>query len=333
MAELQHPAVVRVIEQNGSDGGYQYFVMVFVPGGNFHQAILGKVIPADKVLSIIERIGDALALAHSKGIIHRDIKPSNILLDAMANPLLADFDLVGAADTTGGTRTGAMGTALYAAPECLDRPQDADARADVYGLGMTAVFGLNGADLPFSFMRKPDAIFERLPCAQPVVDVLRRATSWELNERHQNAGEFLQALKNAHLGGRRTTETTKEADDHKHSRIQTEDLLASHVFFEKDMPTRLQQMPMLAKDINSVIHFSFIGEGGGVWTLDLTKESDWVAKGAWGIPAMTITVSHEDFMKIRQKKLNPQMAAMQGKLKFEPMDMGLAMKLAKLISW
>jgi putative sterol carrier protein len=65
--------------------------------------------------------------------------------------------------------------------------------------------------------------------------------------------------------------------------------------------------------------------------LDLTKSADWVSKGASGEPKMTITVSNEDFVKIRQKTLNAQMAAMQGKLKFKPMDMGLAMKLAKLL--
>ena len=101
---------------------------------------------------------------------------------------------------------------------------------------------------------------------------------------------------------------------------------------EKDIPATLQQKPELAKDINSVIHFNVTGSNGGTWTVDLTKESDWVAAGAQGTPKMTITVSDEDFVKIRTKQLNAQMAAMQGKLKFKPMDMGLAMKLAKLLA-
>ena len=65
--------------------------------------------------------------------------------------------------------------------------------------------------------------------------------------------------------------------------------------------------------------------------MDLTKAADWVSTGATGTPKMTITVSGEDFVKIREKQLNAQMAAMQGKLKFKPMDMGLAMKLGKLL--
>ncbi|HYO56080.1 SCP2 sterol-binding domain-containing protein [Archangium sp.] len=100
---------------------------------------------------------------------------------------------------------------------------------------------------------------------------------------------------------------------------------------EKDIPATLQQKPELAKDINSVIHFNITGDNGGTWTLDCTRSDNWVTKGAEGSPKMTVTVSNEDFVKIRAKQLNAQMAAMQGKLKFKPMDMGLAMKLAKLL--
>src|SRR5512141_1544837 len=92
---------------------------------------------------------------------------------------------------------------------------------------------------------------------------------------------------------------------------------------ETEIPNLLKQKPDLAKEINAVIHFNVTGEGGGSWTLDCTKASDWVTAGANGTPKMTITVSNDDFVKIREKKLNAQMAAMQGKLKFKPMDMGL----------
>ncbi|WP_224245196.1 SCP2 sterol-binding domain-containing protein [Hyalangium gracile] len=101
---------------------------------------------------------------------------------------------------------------------------------------------------------------------------------------------------------------------------------------ETEIPGVLKQKPELAKDINAIIHFNITGDTGGTWTLDLTKDSDWVSTGANGTAKMAITCSGEDFVKIRQKQLNPQMAAMQGKLKFKPMDMGLAMKLAKLLS-
>lgn len=55
-----------------------------------------------------------------------------------------------------------------------------------------------------------------------------------------------------------------------------------------------------------------------------------MSAGFAGTPKRTISVSADDSVKINQKQLNPQMAAMQGKLKFRPMDMGLAMQLSKL---
>ena len=86
------------------------------------------------------------------------------------------------------------------------------------------------------------------------------------------------------------------------------------------------------KYINAIIHFDIAGDGGGKWTLDTTKSEGWVSEGLNGASKMTVTVSNDDFVKITEKKLNAQMAAMQGKLKFKPMDMGLAMKLGTLLS-
>jgi putative sterol carrier protein len=100
---------------------------------------------------------------------------------------------------------------------------------------------------------------------------------------------------------------------------------------ETEIPKRLTDKPELAKDINAVVHFSISGDGGGDWTLDCTKSEGWVAAGKNGESKMTIMVAAADFEKIVNKQMNAQMAAMQGKLKFKPMDMALAMKLAKLI--
>jgi putative sterol carrier protein len=101
---------------------------------------------------------------------------------------------------------------------------------------------------------------------------------------------------------------------------------------ETEIPNLLKSKPDLAKEINALLHFVVTGDQGGTWTIDLTKAADWVQTGAQGTPKMTITVSGDDLVKIRAKQLNAQMAAMSGKLKFKPMDMGLAMKLGKLFS-
>jgi len=101
---------------------------------------------------------------------------------------------------------------------------------------------------------------------------------------------------------------------------------------EKQIPELLKSKPELIKEINAILHFAITGDQGGTWTVDLTKDSDWVQTGAQGTPKMTITVSGDDLVKMRQKQLNPTMAFSAGKLKLKPMDMGLAMKLGKLLS-
>ncbi|WP_437993585.1 protein kinase domain-containing protein [Sorangium sp. So ce145] len=202
MAQLRHPGVVRVLKPYGEDDGYYYFVMELVAGGDLRQAVLGGRVRSDNVIEIICRIGDALAEAHAHGIVHRDIKPANVLVDTSGQVKLTDFDLVAGAHTTGGTRTGALGTFLYAAPELLHRPQDADARSDVYGLGMTAIFCLHGSELPHWVVRDPNKIIRRLRTSAAVKSVLLRATDWTKEQRFANARELCLALMNCMVSGK-----------------------------------------------------------------------------------------------------------------------------------
>ncbi|KYF90367.1 hypothetical protein BE20_17875 [Sorangium cellulosum] len=79
MARLGHESVVRVLCEQGEDGGFLYFVMEFMTGGDLHHAVIkGEVVPK-RAIRIILSIGEALSEAHAKGIVHRDVKPANIL--------------------------------------------------------------------------------------------------------------------------------------------------------------------------------------------------------------------------------------------------------------
>jgi WD40 repeat protein/serine/threonine protein kinase len=87
----------------------------------------------------IARVGlqaaQALAYAHARGVLHRDVKPSNLLLDDSGVVWVTDFGLAKAEDD-GLTQSGdLLGTLRYMAPERFGGA--CDARADVYGLGLT----------------------------------------------------------------------------------------------------------------------------------------------------------------------------------------------------
>jgi putative sterol carrier protein len=83
-----------------------------------------------------------------------------------------------------------------------------------------------------------------------------------------------------------------------------------------------------AKKLNSIYQFKIANEGD--WSVDLTKEADWVAEGVNPNAKCTITVGGKEWVDILNGKLNPQMAFMSNKLKVQG-DMGLAMKLQTLI--
>ncbi len=196
MSELQHPAIVQVLEPYGDENGRYYFVMEYLPDGTLHDAVQDQEVTGERALRLLMQIGQALHFAHTRGLVHRDVKPSNVIIDG-ERAKLTDFDLVRETDLTGGTRTGAMGTFIYAAPEVMSRPQDADARADIYGLGMTAVFALFGGDLAMDVIRDADRFIDHLPCNPGIQDVLKKAVAWDRNDRFTTAAEFVAALERA----------------------------------------------------------------------------------------------------------------------------------------
>ncbi len=89
------------------------------------------------VARIGQQVAEALAYAHSQGVLHRDIKPSNLLLDLRGTVWVADFGLAkAAADGDDLTHTGdIVGTLRYMAPERFQGRSDG--RSDVYSLGLT----------------------------------------------------------------------------------------------------------------------------------------------------------------------------------------------------
>jgi formylglycine-generating enzyme required for sulfatase activity len=200
MQRLTHPNIVRVLAPHREDKGYHYFVMEYIRGGTFAQAVTGGSLSAEQRIQVILQVGDALAFAHENGVVHRDVSPDNILLGGPGGAVrLTDFDLVLLDDSTGGTRTAAhLGKPVYAAPECQESAGAADARCDVYSLAMTAVFALYGKKLPaLTLMWNREKFFQDLDCPPEVKVVLIRAARSDRDERFASMKAFCDALRQA----------------------------------------------------------------------------------------------------------------------------------------
>jgi hypothetical protein len=208
IASLDHPAVVPV-HDFGSDHGRPFLVMRLMNGGTLADRLArGPLAPAE-TLAILQRICAALEEAHRRDLVHRDLKPSNILFDQYNHAYLSDFGMVRLAQGEG-TLTGsnaAVGTPGYMSPEQV-QGQQADARSDIYALGILLFEMLTGrrpfeADTPAMAIVKqmtqpPPRLCDIRPDLPPACEaVIDRALARERERRPTTAGEVAQLFASA----------------------------------------------------------------------------------------------------------------------------------------
>jgi hypothetical protein len=151
VARLDHPCIVRMLDQDaGADDG-PYIVFELVDGVTLKALIRqrGALDPAEAA-SIASQVARGLELAHRSGVVHRDIKSHNVLVTESGVAKLTDFGIARLLDgmQDGLTRTGTvLGTSDYLAPEQA-RGLGVDGRTDVYALGIVLYESLTG-ELPF----------------------------------------------------------------------------------------------------------------------------------------------------------------------------------------
>lgn len=235
MFALEHPHINRILDCPAEDHGFHYYVMDYMAGGDLHSRVVDPKIDRASAIQSIIQVGMALEVAHQRGIIHRDVKPQNILFDEQGSARLTDFDLVWAPDTTGGTHTTGLGTFLYAPPEQMEDASRIDQRADIYSLGMSAVFVLFGKALPRKALEARESFIEGLGCTKPMKALLQSATASEPDDRPSTVTEFYERFQFARVGSvsiavtptntvsslaRITTEGADQSDKEQQSRAQ-----------------------------------------------------------------------------------------------------------------
>ena len=205
---LSHPHILPVFDSGGSDDRL-YFVMPYVEGDTLRQRLKReRQLPVQYALQLAREVADALAYAHSRGIVHRDIKPENILLVA-GHAVVTDFGIARAiAQATDLRLTGmgmAIGTPQYMSPEQATGDRNVDGRSDIYSLGCVLYEMLSG-DPPHEGETPQEVVAQKLTSVPKSISAIRPEVPKALDQaiaialeaepakRYATASEFSDAL-------------------------------------------------------------------------------------------------------------------------------------------
>jgi tetratricopeptide (TPR) repeat protein len=222
-ASINHPGVATLFEAGeaepqGDDQPQLFFASELVDGRSLDQLLTQGVVSPERVVDLGIQLAEALAAAHSLGIVHRDIKPSNLMVGGGDRLKVLDFGVAKRVGWVGEpgeddktltcTAHGAVvGTPAYMAPEQI-AGGGADARTDVHGAGCVLYQMLCGL-APFG-EGPPSEVMRRVIATSPaplrtvradvprrLADVVEKALAKKPGDRYQTADELADALRAA----------------------------------------------------------------------------------------------------------------------------------------
>ena len=134
--KIGHRNVCRMFDLGEAEGAH-FITMEYVHGEDLKSMIrMSGSLSVGMLLSVGKQVCDALAEAHSLGVIHRDLKPQNIMIDKNGNAKIMDFGIARSVREKGITGPSVMiGTPEYMSPEQAEA-KEVDHRSDIYSLGV-----------------------------------------------------------------------------------------------------------------------------------------------------------------------------------------------------
>jgi serine/threonine protein kinase/Tfp pilus assembly protein PilF len=214
-ATLDHPNICTIHEVN-EDSDSPFIVMQYVDGVTLWSKVRNNPMAPAEVVNIGIQAAEALAEAHSRGVIHRDIKPQNVMITARGQVKILDFGLakqiLPEPSTGSGVKTETLlteegqivGTVGYMSPEQL-RGYEMDARSDLFSLGVTlyecatgspAFTGNSAIEISSQILHvEPPRPSQVKPGISPGLDgMILKAMAKEVEDRYQTAGAMLEDL-------------------------------------------------------------------------------------------------------------------------------------------
>lgn len=228
MASLDHPNITKVIDFDEQPQQLS-IVMEYLQGEDLNQRIKRNGPLSEKeITDVFSQTLSAFKYAHEKGIVHRDIKPSNIFILPNGHIKILDFGIAklfgqGNEMTQTGTQ---MGTPIYMSPEQVKADKSIDHRSDIYSLGVTLFFAINGkapynsdTDSQFDIFNK--IVFDPLPEFLNIGnfnDFVKKACQKDREQRYQSCGEWINELNiKVHSSAQASDKTIFEAPTSKNT--------------------------------------------------------------------------------------------------------------------
>lgn len=190
-ARLEHPNIVPIHGAGVTEDGRPYYTMPVLRGRSLADAVDEASGPEDR-RRLVRHVLDAtqaMAYAHSRGVLHRDIKPENILVGSFGQTQVTDWGLACPIAEAGPQTGPALGTPGFMAPE-QRRGDRLDRRADVYSLGavLRDVVGDDGPPELAAIARR--ACADQLDARYPSADALAEDLSAWFEGRQVAAHEY-----------------------------------------------------------------------------------------------------------------------------------------------
>ena len=205
--QLDHPNIVPIYDLGMDEAGHLFYAMKELKGRPWSDTIGHQTLQEN--LDTLLRVGDAVAFAHSRGVIHRDLKPQNVMLGEYGEVVLMDWGLA-AAITTGSPAlrvsksTALCGTPAYMAPEMAHGLWNRiGPQSDIYLLGAILFEILEGA--PPHLMGRDDptdaltaARLNKIAAAKTpgeLQDIARKAMATNPADRYASVKDFQAAIR------------------------------------------------------------------------------------------------------------------------------------------
>ena len=204
-ADLDHPNIVPIHDVGSDNDGVVFYAMKEVRGTSWKHVIRKKTQAEN--LEILMRVADAVAFAHSKGVIHRDLKPENVMLGDFGEVMLMDWGL--AVSVTKGGKADKLvrehavgGTPAYMAPEMASGDVDnIGPPSDVYLLG-AILFEIVTGEAPHPgnnaiacLVHALDNDIVETDGGGELLNVAKRAMATRPDERHRTVKDFQAAVR------------------------------------------------------------------------------------------------------------------------------------------